>query len=379
MLMMYHMDNFVPNYTPIMRRKDKKGLFHLDGCRVLMTTYVIYVYLYNIYMTKGAKKGERDFVFFTQKMINEISNRREFKLYLESNKVALTRFAHVDHDDGSFFAGLDTHITNSSKMIHFKDILNPETILYQTCLKNINDGYIMNALDEVSKKAMDMPTHYDLLFITATAPREVTLDGGGKRIIGVGEKVGLLLIELGECKMFPNIPVIKLMCSLSVSPILMYTYLYIMKKMGLKKGLLELAGCYYNINGLCAYDRFGFVENYDLKNIECFGEEDLQTEYATSLPMEVNLDNIDYKDLDDVLHKRMRLGSEPLCDDVFRDNDDVRKKQRAIIDARQAGFDKIVRKLLKNKKGALVAKKGLKKTRVKKKALREKYGTRRRR
>jgi len=330
-------------------------------------------------MTKGAKKGERDFVFFTQKMINEISNRREFKLYLESNKVALTRFAHVDHDDGSFFAGLDTHITNSSKMIHFKDILNPETILYQTCLKNINDGYIMNALDEVSKKAMDMPTHYDLLFITATAPREVTLDGGGKRIIGVGEKVGLLLIELGECKMFPNIPVIKLMCSLSVSPILMYTYLYIMKKMGLKKGLLELAGCYYNINGLCAYDRFGFVENYDLKNIECFGEEDLQTEYATSLPMEVNLDNIDYKDLDDVLHKRMRLGSEPLCDDVFRDNDDVRKKQRAIIDARQAGFDKIVRKLLKNKKGALVAKKGLKKTRVKKKALREKYGTRRRR
>ena len=50
-MMMYHMDNFVPNYTPIMRRKDKKGLFHLDGCRVLMTTYVIYVYLYNIYMT----------------------------------------------------------------------------------------------------------------------------------------------------------------------------------------------------------------------------------------------------------------------------------------------------------------------------------------
>lgn len=314
-----------------------------------------------------------DFVFFSEKIINEISMRPAVKLYLESNKLKLVRFAHTHKSDGSFFAGLNTKLTHSSKEISFKDILHPDSILYKTCLMNINNTYVLDALDEVSKKINDMPTHYDIMFIVTDAPREVVIDGK-KKMVEKGEKIGMLLVELGGCRNFPLIPILKIMCSLNISPILIYIYLYILKKKRMKKGLLELAGCYHNIGGLCAYDRFGFVENYALKSPTCFYEENSRTEYATTLPMEVNMNNITFKDLDEVLHKRKRLGDEPLCDEMFKD-DRILKKQYLMIEQRQKKYDNIIQNLInpvgKSEKAniANVGKMGVKQTRNKKKVI----------
>tara|TARA_B110000483_G_scaffold10520_1_gene12279 strand:- start:1651 stop:2682 length:1032 start_codon:yes stop_codon:yes gene_type:complete len=337
-------------------------------------------------MKKGAKNietYEKDFTFFSDKMIKNISKRPAVKLYLDSNKLKLVRFGHTSGEDGSYFAGLESRLTRSiSKNINFKDVLSPKSILYQTCLQNINDVYVLDALDEVVKKVINMPTNYDLLFVVTTVSREVVMNGK-KKTVDAGEKIGLLLIELGECKIYPNIPVLKIMCSLNVSPILMYTYLYVLKKMNINKGLLELAGCYHNMNGLCAYDRFGFVENYGLKNTKCFSEVNLLTKHATSLPMEINLGNVTFNDLDEVLHKRKRLGSEPLCDEMFKADDKIMKKQFKMIEERQQVYDNIIQDLL-HKSGVknvkTISKKGAQTTRNKKKGFMVKKGnvTRRR-
>jgi hypothetical protein len=314
-----------------------------------------------------------DFVFFSEKMINEISTRPSVKLYLESNKLKLVRFAHIHRSDGSYFAGLDTMLSHSTKPISFKDILHPDSILYKTCLTNINNTYVLDALDEVSKKINDVATHYDVMFIVTDAPREVIIDGK-KKMLEKDEKIGILLIELGGCRDYPSVPVLKIMCSMNISPILIYIYLYILKKKRMKKGLLELAGCYHNIGGLCAYDRFGFVENYSLKKPTCFDEANSRTDYATTLPMEVNMNKISLKDLDEVLHKRKRLGNEPLCHGMFKD-DRVLKKQYLMIEQRQKEYDNIIQKLInpvgKSEKGnvAKVGKRGVKNTRIKKKAI----------
>jgi hypothetical protein len=211
------------------------------------------------------------------------------------------------------------------------------------------------------------------MFIVTDAPREVVIDGK-KKMVEKGEKIGMLLVEFGGCRNFPLIPILKIMCSLNISPILIYIYLYILKKKRMKKGLLELAGCYHNIGGLCAYDRFGFVENYALKSPTCFYEENSRTEYATTLPMEVNMNNITFKDLDEVLHKRKRLGDEPLCDEMFKD-DRILKKQYLMIEQRQKKYDNIIQNLInpvgKSEKAniANVGKMGVKQTRNKKKVI----------
>ena len=125
----------------------------------------------------------------------------------------------------------------------------------------------------------------------------------------------------------------------------MYSYLYIIKKQRYDVGLLEVAGCYFNITALCAYDRFGFEENYELKNTRCFSEEPITTKQASTLPMSVDMRNVSYKDLDDVLLKKKRLGDEPLCDKMYMDKANE-KEQFAEIERRELYLDSILQKLM---------------------------------
>ena len=78
--------------------------------------------------------------------------------------------------------------------------------------------------------------------------------------------------------------------------------------------------------------------------------------------------------MDEVLHKRKRLGNEPLCHGMFKD-DRVLKKQYLMIEQRQKEYDNIIQKLInpvgKSEKGSVakVGKRGVKNTRIKKKAI----------
>lgn len=106
----------------------------------------------------------------------------------------------------------------------------------------------------------------------------VLSDGAGKFDIIVaiqGDKmVGLAIVNKGECGYYPDIFALQLICSgqnIVSGSVLLAMYLLALKHIGMAIGLLELAMSYENLGGLCAYDKFGFVESYAIKHEKvCF-------------------------------------------------------------------------------------------------------------
>ena len=92
--------------------------------------------------------------------------------------------------------------------------------------------------------------------------------------------VGFLIVQKGECSSFPDDYAVNLICvrdgvADGVGPILIGLYLYtILERVHtrghLQLGLLELAGGYHNISGLCLYSKFGFVPSMNLAVPGCF-------------------------------------------------------------------------------------------------------------
>lgn len=92
--------------------------------------------------------------------------------------------------------------------------------------------------------------------------------------------VGFLIVQKGECRSFPEDYAVNLICvrdgvAEGVGPILIGLYLFtILERFQtirhLQLGLLELAGGYYNISGLCLYSKFGFVPSMNLAIPGCF-------------------------------------------------------------------------------------------------------------
>ena len=92
--------------------------------------------------------------------------------------------------------------------------------------------------------------------------------------------VGFLIVQKGECRSFPEDYAVNLICvrdgvADGVGPILIGLYLFtILERFQtirhLQLGLLELAGGYYNISGLCLYSKFGFVPSMNLAIPGCF-------------------------------------------------------------------------------------------------------------
>lgn len=92
--------------------------------------------------------------------------------------------------------------------------------------------------------------------------------------------VGFMIVQKGECSSFPEDYAVNLICVRNgvadgVGPILIGLYLYtILERLQtrghLQLGLLELAGGYYNIEGLCLYSKFGFEPSINLAIRGCF-------------------------------------------------------------------------------------------------------------
>ena len=83
---------------------------------------------------------------------------------------------------------------------------------------------------------------------------------------------GFLIVEKGECEKHPKAYTINLICLDKVidgkkvnylkASILLGAYLCMIKLLDCEQiCMLELAGGYNNIMGLCAYTKFGFVPN----------------------------------------------------------------------------------------------------------------------
>jgi hypothetical protein len=203
------------------------------------------------------------------------------------------------------------------------------------CKSEINPNYLNSALTKginvnkydiviISDTSFENRVHSD----TTEEKRDFkthTMDELLKdRLKGV---VGFIIVELGECNMYPYAYSINLICGSGTGSILMGLYLYtiishpekmdrnpiVLPKNGNGKlttiinsdgiltevfstndrlipisqiGVLELAGAYTNPGGLCMYEKFGFTYEHTMSNNNCFGD-------VMNLPMILNM-NVKY-------------------------------------------------------------------------------------
>jgi hypothetical protein len=287
----------------------------------------------------------KQFHFFTPSNIAEIESRPAVRKYLDTvgMKIEPLSIKSLNVKDKNTLME-----KMKKKDITCTDVLEKNSVLARTCKKSIHATYFYEALTDACKRVANVPTTSDVIFLTSTKERKVKLFKGSKQdlTIKVGDKVGILVVEKGECKEYPHIPALKIICSpISISPILLYIYAYILLKQKIDRGILELAGNYHNTAGFCAYTRFGFREDFRNKNPNCFGEDEKKPKYPTTLPMTMDLTNITPGVLDKVLHKELALAVDPLCYKKYVNTEDpaIKKEQLQLIDARtktfQIGFE----------------------------------------
>jgi hypothetical protein len=173
-------------------------------------------------------------------------------------------------------------------------------------LPGIGDTYFTDIMRDI-----ELPT-YDIVILA-------NIEKSKKRI---DQSIAAFLItEKFECKdadnLYTDIPALKLICVSSrnknryTSRLLIFLYLYALKQSNYKYGLLELAGSYCNLSGLCLYNKFGFREDLSIKTDDCFPE-------IGTLSMVADLDKITYANLEKALTSpgsdNVELpDSEPLC------------------------------------------------------------------
>lgn len=198
-------------------------------------------------------------------------------------------------------------------------------ILANTCNTQVNDDYIKDVFyDAISNR-----NKYEILLLQRSQDNL---------------NVGFAIIQFGECQQneFINTPALQLICATDGGRYLLYTYLSALlyhytrtNNNAFQYGLLELANAYSNIGSLCAYNKFGFREDYNLIYENCFGT-------PGTLPMIVNLHNVSQDDLDNVIVKNIKIhandNEEPLCNDYYKNN---RKQQSIRIRERQRNYNRL--------------------------------------
>jgi hypothetical protein len=211
----------------------------------------------------------------------------------------------------------------------FNTLVPHDSYLMKNCSSNVYIGYVYSNLKEVKKRfdkyfrekneRFDPQDFYDdILLLTDTRTQE---------------RVGFAITEYGECDAMPNTHALKLICAIKgYGELLLYSYLFAAKQQQ-NDGILELAGHFENMGGLCAYNKFGFREDMSMKHSECFGE-------MGTLPMKIHLSKIGYDYLDLVLESKRNpekktmlteilekdSTSEPLCNKYFIKNPDDQAK-----------------------------------------------------
>ena len=151
----------------------------------------------------------------------------------------------------------------------------------------INPKYALSSIDNIQT----YPEDFDALFLVNDITKPLL-----KRNQAIDDMIdelqsrimAFVIVELGECKMKPDVISINLICTNGtggVGQLILGAVLYcIGSQTELEKEcVLELAKGYQNISGFLTYSKLGFVPNLDLfKPRYCFGAK-------TNLPMSVDL------------------------------------------------------------------------------------------
>lgn len=166
----------------------------------------------------------------------------------------------------------------------------------------------------------------DTVMLRTTCDMAVIVD---KRQFVMGSNVtltasakGFIITQRGECIRFPEVHSVSLICSKSniqgVGSIMLGAYLYMIKANNFNRvpnmqiGILDLAESFYNIKGYCAYNKFGFQYNPDLRFYsDCYDPAD---GLYNNLPMVVDVAfwPIDYALA--LVNQSQRLRKDSLCD-----------------------------------------------------------------
>lgn len=128
--------------------------------------------------------------------------------------------------------------------------------------ENVSPGYLNNNYRNLAKEDFDL-----VVFTRQALTDDVNLETAIK---------GFIIAEKGECTKHPQSYCVNLVCSKAGGgSILIGLFLYCIyhsPHLTEKVGLLELANSYFNVSGLCAYTKFGFVYDPSLYGNDCFAD-----------------------------------------------------------------------------------------------------------
>tara|TARA_B100000925_G_C21979802_1_gene461756 strand:- start:506 stop:1678 length:1173 start_codon:yes stop_codon:yes gene_type:complete len=169
----------------------------------------------------------------------------------------------------------------TSRKTHANHFTRLKEKMLETCKKSIGKHYfnrIFNVSVLGNTNIISLEKDFDIVIV---------IKGNKKEDVDPDNIVAFLVTQVGECKTYEYVDALNLICSNDVkgSPvgrIVFYLYIFTLKYHKIDKGLLELAGSYENISGLCLYNKFGFRENFSLMNRRCFPDE-------YNLPMYVDM------------------------------------------------------------------------------------------
>jgi hypothetical protein len=247
--------------------------------------------------------------FFSNELMLQLFKREPYKQLQQHGY-------YIMNDIHSLYNRRDS-VTN---IIH--KIFDSNPTIKNTCTAQVNDGYVQDTLLEKISDLKSSNNKFDILLLRKKQTEE---------------NIGMLIVETGECqhRILKESPVLRLICAPSgFGPYLIYTYLMAMlynfktsRKINAyvyRYGVLELAGVYDNIEGLCAYNKFGFRENYRIIQSDCFGS-------PGTLPMTVDVGQLTETMLDNVILKKKVINpnqnAESLCDKSYLVNPYTKKLQ----------------------------------------------------
>jgi hypothetical protein len=174
-----------------------------------------------------------------------------------------------------------------------------ELMAESVCEKKIGREYGINAVRRLKNSQFDILVLVESNYqsIKAAEGRTKTKTAANKKLHSV---LGFIIVEKGECKRLPNAYSVNLICVRSEikskekpkGALLLGAYLYCIKKIGQRHGLLELAGGYKNVAGFFAYSKMGFVKNTTLFDARCFTD-------IGNLPMSIDIAEYKYTDFID--------------------------------------------------------------------------------
>ena len=160
-------------------------------------------------------------------------------------KQDLTKF----YDDSSQGEGLTPGAAKRTTLAQLTpdNLKHLQSSLLKTCKGGIGSDYFEDVLNNTFENFYNEDMKYDFIFIVKTREYTTALAANDKLAM-LGSVVGFMVTEIGECKIpaYVKIPVLNLICGSApnASKILLFYYLYVLKKKGFGTGLLELAASY---------------------------------------------------------------------------------------------------------------------------------------